>query len=227
MRYGILLFDLDGTLLDFDSSEKEALKMIFIKKGYNPDKIILNAYDTVNRSLWRAYEKGEISMRTLLDTRFKKTMGQFNIDIDGAAWEKEYREYLGKFPFTIDKAPDVLKNLSVNHRIFAITNGVGDTQISRLKLAGIFDYFEDVFISQLIGAQKPSKAFFDHVKNNIKDFNINSSLVIGDSQVTDILGGNNAGLDTCLFKTQGKFYDTNIKSTYEINSLEELYNICD
>ena len=75
--------------------------------------------------------------------------------------------------------------------IFAITNGVGDTQTNRLKLAGIIDYFEDIFVSQLIGAQKPSNAFFEYVKNNIRNFDIKDSLIIGDSQATDILHGNN------------------------------------
>lgn len=227
MKYNILLFDLDGTLLDFDSSEKEALKMIFVKKGYEPKNGFLEIYSSVNKALWRSYENGEISMSTLLDTRFKKTMEHFGIEIDGAEWEREYREYLGQFPYIIDGAADVLKNLSENHRIFAITNGVGDTQTNRLKLAGIIDYFEDIFVSQLIGAQKPSNAFFEYVKNNIRNFDIKDSLVIGDSQATDILGGNNYGIDTCLLKSKDKKYDNSIKSTYEIYSLAELYKICD
>ncbi len=226
MKYSILLFDLDGTLLDFDKSEIMAFKKLLSVKGIDYRQEMYDLYNEINRGLWRAYEKGEINMTTLLETRFHKTMEKLGYDIDGAAWEKEYRGYLGEYAFVIDGAEDVLKELSKDRRIFAVTNGVGDTQVNRLRLAGLLDYFEDIFVSQVIGFQKPSIGFFNYVMSKIKDFDIKKALIIGDSPVSDILGGINAGIDTCLVSLNGKTNDTDIKSDYEIHSLMELYDIC-
>lgn len=226
MKYEILLFDLDGTLLDFDKSEIEDFKKLLLAKGIAFEQKIFDLYKEVNEGLWRAYEKGEITMSYLLETRFKKTMEKLGYDIDGAAWEKEYRQYLGDYAFIIDGADEVLKNLHRDHRIFAVTNGVGDTQVNRLKIAGLLDYFEDIFVSQVIGFQKPSVEFFNYAASKIKDFDIKKALIIGDSPVSDILGGINAGIDTCLISLNGKTNTTAYKSNYEINSLMELYDIC-
>lgn len=226
MRYEILLFDLDGTLLDFDKSEISAFYKLLDIKGIGHPDDVFRFYKEINSGLWRAYEKGEISMQTLLDTRFGKTLERFGYDIDGKAWEKEYRAYLGDYGYIMEGAGEVLKNLARDHRVFAITNGVGDTQINRLRLAGMLDSFEDIFISQVMGHQKPSLGFFEYVMAHIKDFDIRKALVIGDSPISDIQGGINAGIDTCLVCLNGKTNQTDIKSDYEIHSLNELYEIC-
>ncbi len=227
MKYEILLFDLDGTLLDFDKSEEIVLKTLFNNHGISETDSFVKSYNEVNNALWRSYEKGETTMHDLLDTRFRKTMALYNMEIDGEAWEKEYRGYLGDLAFLIDGAEEILKGLHGKHRVFAITNGVGDTQINRLRLCGLIDYFEDIFISQIVGAQKPSKEFFDYVESHIPSFNKVKALVIGDSLVSDILGGINAGIDTCFVNLKNKGYSDKPECTYEINDLSELYKICE
>ncbi|RXZ77778.1 hypothetical protein EBB07_27270 [Paenibacillaceae bacterium] len=61
--------------------------------------------------------------------------------------------------------------------------------IKRLKQSGLYDFFEDIFDSQSIEFQKPSKQFFDYVMSHITDFNKKEALIIGDSLNTDIKGG--------------------------------------
>ena len=226
MKYDILLFDLDGTLLDFDRSETEAFKRLMSEKGVTYTDGLFKLYKEVNGGLWREYEKGEIDMAFLLKTRFKRTMERIGLDIDGLQWENQYRGYLGEYGYIIDGADEVVKNLSEGRRIFAVTNGVGDTQINRLKIAGMLGYFEEVFISQVIGHQKPSLEFFDFVMSKIKGFDRRRALIIGDSPLPDILGGKNAGIDTCLVSLNGKKNETDIKSDYTVGALRELYEIC-
>ena len=45
-------------------------------------------------------------------------------------------------------------------------------------------------------------------------------LIIGDSQSSDILGGINAGLDTCWYNPLGK--EGKYTPTYEVKSLNEI-----
>jgi 2-haloacid dehalogenase len=146
--------------------------------------------------------------------------------VDGVAWENQYRELLGNGYQLIDGALEVCRSLSVSHRLFVITNGITKTQINRLKKAGLYDFFEDIFDSQSIGFQKPSKAFFNYVMSHIKDFAIREALIIGDSLSTDIKGGLMSGIDTCWINRKSQKYSPEIPSTYTITSLEQLSEIC-
>ena len=48
-------------------------------------------------------------------------------------------------------------------------------------------------------------------------------LIIGDSQSSDILGGQNAGIDTCWYNPNG--LKAKYPSKYEISALEQLKDI--
>lgn len=223
MRYKILLFDLDDTLLDFKANESESLKQLFINYGYELTDEYLTSYKQVNQSLWDAYGNGEITLSEVLNTRFSKTLALYDHQIDGEAWEKQYRHYLGNGAQLMDGAVTICETLSKTHRLFIATNGVRETQEKRLKKAGIRHYFEAVFDSQSIGHQKPTAAFFDYVKEHIKDFDRTQALMIGDSLKADIVGGKEAGIDTCWL-TDDKDFTEQI-CTYKISKLEELLTI--
>ena len=227
MRYKILLFDLDDTLLDFGANEIDSLNKLFHQHGYDFSDELFRVYDSVNKQLWTDYENGNIALDQLLNTRFSETMLKLNTIVDGKKWENQYRELLGNGHQLIDGALEVCQSLSVSHRLFVVTNGVTKTQIKRLKQAGLYEFFEDTFYSQSIGFQKPSKEFFDYVIGHIRDFNVREALIIGDSLNTDIKGGLQSGIDTCWINRKLQKCSAEIKSTYTITSLAELCDICD
>lgn len=226
MSYKILLFDLDDTLLDFAANEADSLHKLFQQNGYTFSDELFQVYNSVNKQLWVDYENGKIALDEVLHSRFAKTMLRLGEVVDGVAWEKQYRELLGNGCQLMEGALELCQSLSASHRLFAITNGITKTQIKRLKQSGLYEFFEDIFDSQSIGFQKPSKGFFDYVMNHIKDFNIKEALVIGDSLNTDIRGGLMAGIDTCWLNIDSKKCPADIQSTYTIASLVELYDIC-
>ena len=59
MRYKILLFDLDDTLLDFGANEADSLSSLFQQHGYAFTDEIFNTYEDINKKLWSDYEKGK------------------------------------------------------------------------------------------------------------------------------------------------------------------------
>ncbi len=225
MNYTILLFDLDDTLLDFCANESDSLKKLFAQYGYDFSNELFSVYNSVNKQLWADYENGNISLDNVLNTRFFLTMLRLGKVVDGVEWEKKYRELLGNGCQLIDGALKIIKDLSLTHRLFIITNGINLTQIKRLKQSGLYDFFEAVFDSESIGHQKPSKEFFDYVMSHIKDFEIKEALVIGDSYKTDMIGGIQAGIDTCWINRNGQEIINEYKSTYTIKSLLGLYDI--
>ena len=227
MRYKILLFDLDDTLLDFGANEIDSLNKLFHQHGYDFSDELFRVYDSVNKQLWTDYENGNITLDEVLNSRFSGTLLKLGKTVDGVEWENQYRELLGNGHQLIEGALELCQCLFVSHRLFVITNGVTKTQIKRLKLSGLYGFFEDIFDSQSIGFQKPSKEFFDYVMCHIKDFEIRETLIIGDSLNTDIKGGLLSGIDNCWINRKSQKCSSEIQSTYTITSLAELCDICD
>ncbi len=225
MKYRFLLFDLDNTLLDFDANEAQALPRVFAAHGVTLTPEIRSVYDEINHGLWRDYETGKVAIETVLNTRFAKTMQHFGAKADGAAWESDYRHFLGDGHEPIPGAVELCKNLAAAHtyEMYVVTNGVAATQQKRMREAGIEDYFRAVFNSESIGAQKPSAAFFDYVFAHIDGFDRTRALLIGDSPTADIAGGKNAGLATCWFDEKGS--GKTVPADYTIRALDELYEI--
>ena len=91
-----------------------------------------------------------------------------------------------------------------------------------MKSAGIGPYFEEIFISEEIGFNKPSAEFFERCFEKIPDFCRERTIMIGDSLTSDILGGINAGIKTCWFNPQGRLGRGDIVPDYELGKLEQV-----
>jgi len=225
MKYKILLFDLDDTLLDFGANEADSLNKLFRQNGFDFTEELFQAYNSINKALWAEYENGNISLDQVLYSRFTETMLKLGKVVDGAEWDSMYRELLGNGCQLMEGALEVCRSLSESHRLFIITNGITETQLKRIRQSGLSEYFEEVFDSQSIGFQKPSKEFFDYVIKHIKDFRLEDALVIGDSLNTDIKGGLLSGIDTCWINKMPQKSSAKIQSTYTAGSLTELFDI--
>lgn len=225
MKYDTLLFDVDNTLLDFDANEKESFKSMILDKGEEYSEELYETYKKMNHRMWEAVERGEITIDDVLYTRFSKLMNMYGKEVDGIEYENTYRFYLNRGIQEMPNVHEVLSELKKKHRLYVITNGIKETQDSRMNRSGLVKYFEERFISESIGANKPSSEFFDYVKNSIDDFNPSNTLIIGDSLTSDIKGGNLAGIDTCWFCKEGTVNSTGIIPTYEIHALDELFEI--
>ena len=153
-------------------------------------------------------------------------MAHFGVQVDGAVWEAEYRHLLSLGHQKMEGALEICQLLGKTHRLFIVTNGVTGTQERRLREAGLFDFFEDIFYSELIGHQKPAREFFEYVAAHISGFDAKQALLIGNSPATDILGGLNFGIDTCLYSPSGLPAPAEIPATYTIRSLYELPPLC-
>ena len=64
---------------------------------------------------------------------------------------------------------------------YAVTNGSFNVQSKKLKKSGLIELFDDCFISDQIGVEKPSVEFFNHVKARIGEVSNDEILIVGDS----------------------------------------------
>lgn len=220
--YSILLLDADDTLLDFRTAERHALERLFRLHGYEPTPERTALYSTLNRELWDRLERGEMEREEILRVRFPRLLDRLGWPGDGEEWEWQYREGLAQGHELVEGALEVCRMLSKSRRLYILTNGVAHTQCARLKASGLLPYLRRVFVSEEAGAQKPDRAFFRHVFQQIPDFRPDRALMVGDSLLSDMKGGHDAGVDTCWYNPKGLPVPRDGTVTWSIRHLEEL-----
>lgn len=227
MKYNILLFDADDTILDFDKAEEQALMRAFDESGLKYDNNVLSVYHRNNIRQWRLFEQGIIKHKSeVLSSRFAETFKELGISESSRKTAELYEKHLHKCCYVINNAEYVLQRLqSMNCKLYLVSNGVLSIQNSRMKGSGLDKYFIKRFVSEEIGVPKPHKDYFNYCFSNIDDFDIGSALIIGDSLTSDIQGGINSGIDACWYNPKHVKNSSNIKPTYEIDDLEQLFKI--
>ena len=222
-KYDIFLFDADSTLYDYYKAESYALRTVFKNCGFEYSGRILRKYRKINSKAWADFECGRISKEDLQHIRFARLFDEIGISHDAVDFNKRYLVELGRGAFLIDGAKEICEAVtSAGKQIFIVTNGILATQQSRIKHSIIKNYISDYFVSEFVGHQKPKREYFDYVFAHIPQTPKDKILIIGDSLLADIAGGNAAGIDSCWFNEHSKENETDIIPTYEINKLNEL-----
>lgn len=225
-KYERLLFDADGTLLDFRRAEEKAVSRALAGRGIVPEKRIIEKYSAVNASLWRLFEERKIGREEIMQRRFRETLAFFGIPYGKAAGiEEEYERFLAGEHDLLENAREVCKTLSRTHRLYILTNGGGHTQTRRIQECGLMPFLDGVFISGEMGVSKPSAAFFEAVFARLgllTGAERKSALMIGDSYSSDILGALQAGIDSCWYNPAGEPLGERHAPTYEIGDLTAL-----
>ncbi len=222
VRYPILLLDADDTLFDFQKAEKNALKQLLEEFGYPYTDDVLNLYRSINETLWRRYEAGEIGKNELQATRFSRLFTELSLIGDGQAANEQYLDHLSEQGCLMNHALEVCQKLASCCRLYIVTNGISRVQRKRLEKSPLCALVSNIFVSEDTGSQKPQTAFFDYVFERIPDFSREKALIVGDSLTSDMRGGMNAGIDTCWFHGTGQDIAEGIMPTYEITDLTQL-----
>ena len=225
MRYHTILFDADGTLLDFERSEYEALSDVLSEFGIPDTPENHKIYSAANAEQWRLLEKGLVSRAELRINRFHKFLNAIGFSASSYAMADSYMHALAKKSHLLDGAFELCRELCRDCELYIITNGFRFIQQGRFNPSPIAPFFRDVFISEDIGVEKPDIAFFDHVKAHIPNFRSESTLVVGDSLSSDIAGGIGVGLDVCWYNPKKKTPPADMKITYTVSELSEILSI--
>ena len=217
-----VLLDLDDTILDFKKAERLALSRSLDELGAVHSPELLDRYNIINIQYWERLERGEITRAQVLVGRFEQLLREYGIDADPAALRDRYEDNLSRGHFFVEGAEELLRQLSGKYRLFLVSNGTACVQKGRLASAGIEPYFEDIFISQELGADKPDRRFFEACFARIPAFDPERCIIVGDSLTSDILGGRNAGITSCWFNLRKREARDDIRPDYQIDRLDEL-----
>ena len=223
----VLLWDVDGTLLDFLSAEKAAMKKCFEVCGIGEctDEMIAR-YSKINKKYWEMLERGEITKPQVLVGRFEEFFASEGIVTDCAPeFNKEYQVRLGDTICFCDDGYELVKSLKGQVKQYAVTNGTKVAQDRKLTKSGLIDLFDDVFISEVLGIEKPGVGFFEKVWERIGTYESDEVMIIGDSLTSDMQGGNNAGILCCWYNPKGAVNDKGVKIDYEIDNLQKVLEL--
>ncbi len=231
-RYDIILFDADGTLYDFETSEARAVSEVLEACGLPTDEGTVRLYHRINDAEWKALERGETTRERLKVERFSKLLSRLSeAGIKGNATAEQmcsmYVEALSRQCVLFPESEPVCRALFPRAQLYIITNGITNVQRGRFARSPITKYFRDIFISEAMGAVKPERRYFELVLGSIgisEEEARERVLVVGDSLSSDIKGASSIGLDSCWFNPKGEDAG-GARPTYTVKSLYELLDI--
>ena len=217
-----LFLDLDDTILDFHKAERIALSKTIADFGVEPTEHVLHRYHLINKAHWERLERGELTREQVLVGRFQSLFEELGVAVDADACTAAYAENLSIGHYFLPGAEEAVAQLSKKYRLFLASNGTASVQHGRMTSANLYRYFEKVFISQEIGANKPSMKYFDGCFAQIPNFDPKKAMIVGDSLTSDIQGGINAGIATCWVNPNHLPGREDIRPDYEIEALPQL-----
>lgn len=227
----VVFIDIDNTLLSFSEFVKETMKAGFEKFDLKPyTEEMFHTFERVNNSLWRRLEQGELNQTQIEAVRWDLVFEELGIEFDGITFEKYFKECMFVSAIPEPGAMEFLQYLASKYILCAASNGPHVQQLNRLQVGEMYDFFKYYFISEKVGADKPSKAFFQYAFDELHqagmtDLKPEETMIIGDSLTSDMAGGKGYGMQTCFF-TRGRKIDSKPENVdYVIENLMDIEQI--
>ena len=222
----IFLVDADDTVLDFHGASALALSYAFSACGIEWKDEYATVYKEVNDGFWLRLERKELTRAELIARRFPAYLSVLGLDnVDAEAFNQNYLHFLSTNPIYTAGAEEFLRELNRRGRVFIVTNGTEKIVRSRFTIAKLWDYAEDVFISEVVGCDKPGKAYTDYVLSHIPDFNLSRALLFGDSLSADIRMANDAHITSIWFNPKEKPLNGKATPDYTVKNFTQALEI--
>jgi putative hydrolase of the HAD superfamily len=227
--YSTVFFDLDHTLWDFNLNCAETLEELYViyqlkQFGFNISDF-QKAYRFVNDSMWAGFHNNTVTKEELRTERFPKTFTLLGIELDKvpSGLDQHFITLCPTKPHVHPNTFEILEYLKEKgYALHIITNGFSETQHVKMKHSGLEAYFDELIHSDHTGHKKPEPRIFEYameITNSKKE----SSIMIGDDLVADVLGAKNAGMGHVYYNHDNKKHSETIQ--HEIHNLIELKNI--
>ncbi len=223
----VILWDIDGTLLNFAAAEKAAIRKCFEIHGMGEcTDDMLAEYVEINHRYWKMLERGEMAKPDILVGRFAEFFSSQGLDVTKASdFNADYQVRLGDTVCFEENGLEVILALQGRVKQYAVTNGTRVAQKRKLANSGLDKLLDKAFISDEIGVEKPMIGFFEAVWADIGTYQKDEVMIVGDSLTSDMQGGVNAGILTCWYNPKGFPNMSGLQPDHEIGNLIELLDI--
>lgn len=219
-----ILWDVDGTLLDFKASERAAIKSLFLEFGLGDcTEEMLARYSEINVHFWQRLERNEITKQQVLTGRFEQFFGEYGIDTGiTESFNDRYQLKLGDTIVYRDDSLNLVRALKGQVKQYVVSNGTVAAQTKKLSRSGLGEWMDGIFLSEQLGVEKPNIGFFEKVFDAIRPGSLSEVMIVGDSLTSDMQGGINAKIRTCWYNPEKKPLPEPYAVDYIISDLREL-----
>ena len=235
-----VLFDLDGTLFDYEAAETAAVVATLeeaglVGPGRSPGLVgpepaagseVVRRYREINARHWRALERGETAADRLRVERWEDLLRACGLpETEATTLARRYVAHLATRSQLVEGAVEVVEEVARSHRIGFVTNGLADVQRPRLAASPLGRFAEVVVISDEVGAAKPAPEFFDAAFVRMGSPSRDAVVLVGDSLSSDVAGGVNYGLETVWVAPSELPDPEEPRPTHRIGDLRELTGV--
>jgi putative hydrolase of the HAD superfamily len=189
-----VVFDVDGTLVDHDRAQREALRRRLADVGHLLTDDEWSRWRELEEHHFARYLDGEIDFEQQRHERVRAFLGE---PMGKAAAREWFRVYLAHFEASWTLFPDVLDTvdelLARGLALAAFSNVHGGFTRHKLATVGIADRFTVVWGTDDVRAAKPDRAVFDALRRELAR-SARATLHVGDRYEADARGAVRADL---------------------------------
>lgn len=208
----LALFDLDDTLI----SSKDA----FV--GWVQE--VVEAHGLGGDARWFA-DHEHVFWTGAPEDAFRGLVEHFGLPAEPAALMADYQsrmvELLTPYPGVLDGL-EALRD--AGWRTGIVTNGFGEFQNSKIDAVGLRAFVDVVCISDVEGSWKPESKIFQLAAERA-GAPLEGGWMVGDSLVSDVAGGNGAGLHTAWIRHGRVLGATDPQPEYVVESTLEAFQL--
>ncbi|MGA4719731.1 HAD family hydrolase [Fictibacillus nanhaiensis] len=209
-----VLFDLDGTLLDRDTSVKKFVEdqhtRLSSVLSHIPKKMFAKRFIELeeNGYVWKdkVYQKlaEELAVRRM-------PPGELLDD-----YLTQFKYHCTPFPNLISMLEELKKK---GYRLGIVSNGYGVFQYDTIQALGIKEYFDTILISEMEGLRKPDPLVFERAAERL-NVKTEECMFVGDHPKNDLEAARNTGM-VAVWKTSPHWKEAEA-ADYTIEDLSEL-----
>ncbi len=225
MNYTTIFLDMDRTIFDFDTAEKDSFFRAYEDHIAPCSEEIYKKYQKINSFYWKEFERGTVDIKNLKKMRFDDLFKDLGISFSGEKFNDYYITNLSCSPQLYDGAKELCQYLKSKYKVIILTNGIAKNQKNRLKLSGIDTLSDGVVISEEVGVAKPDEKIFQTAMDISGEKDKEKIIMIGDDLSADIKGASDFGIDTSGAKNKKAQKPDTINPTFEDTHLEKIKEI--
>jgi putative hydrolase of the HAD superfamily len=205
--YSFVYFDLDDTLLDHRSAERNALRDVHAHFAEAFHGLAISTfqetYHEINGDVWHRYGAGEITKEEARAERFRRVLAALSVRLSVSPDEANsyYMQRYSRYWSYVPGAREAFLKIARKFPVGILTNGFSEVQKKKMdQFLDLKEAATTVVISEDVGYLKPDRRLFDHAAS-LAGVPAERILYVGDSLRSDVIGGREAGWHVCWFRT--------------------------